>query len=94
MQEFYYNFQCTEMLLTWANWNCPGIIDAIVALKLLFCFIILQFLKALNIKLILNAKIWNQEQSYNIDSFYITIFWVLEFQIKTELAKYALLTDM
>lgn len=94
MQEFYYNIQCTEMLPTLANWNCSGVMDAIIALKLLFCFIILHFLKTLNIKLILNVKIWNHEQSYNIDSFYITIFWVLEFQMKTELAKYTFLTDI
>lgn len=44
--------------------------------------------------MILNAKIWNQAESYNIDSFYINIFWVLECQSETELAKYTILADI
>lgn len=66
----------------------------IIALKLFPCFIALLFLKALNIKLILPAKILNQGESYNSDSCYINIFWGLEFQSKIETTKYMLLTNI
>lgn len=66
----------------------------IIAVKLLHYFITLLFLKALNIKLILNATIWNQVESYNIDLLHINIFGVSEFQSRTETGKYNLLTDI
>lgn len=68
--------------------------DAIITALKLALLRNLLFLKALNSKLIINAKIWNQKKSYNIDSINIHILGFSEFQSKTEVAKYTLLTDI
>lgn len=68
----------------------------LIALKPLPWFItrfflkaILLFLRVLTIKLILNAKIWNQEESYNTLTLH-NIFGVQKFQSKTKPTKYVL----